>query len=351
MGNALWTTIQDTSQRSDFRDESFIYLALIGDDYARQMMETSVDTLDMEDDQFLYLRGICGLLLIDDVDLLAKRIKKALPHEDLVAYAYGLAGSRDPRGEELLIEFEADANQRIASAARNALSRKWLSPGKKYEPKGDMAKISGRILGFVEEYILSNSNLVMTYRAVDERSRDFFAYISCGREGVVKMKQDYTDQKSRAARDYGEVIYADFLKDPDEKAVEFLKKWVSENDGVIFQATKEIFDVEEAKNPEILKPSARIHSGNNENRRTHVEKFISTKGPEIHKLKAKDTTGRWAYYFVWVTPPNETMFMKAIEGDGTIDLEDFGLVVASCYGEEPNEEVRAFLKERFNFSV
>ena len=43
--------------------------------------------------------------------------------------------------------------------------------------------------------------------------------------------------------------------------------------------------------------------------------------------------------------------MKAIEGDGTIDLEDFGKVVASCYGEEPNQEVKDYLKDKYGFDV
>ena len=65
-------------------------------------------------------------------------------------------------------------------------------------------------------------------------------------------------------------------------------------------------------------------------KRSFVDSIIAKKGHLIHKLKAKDTTGRWAYYFVLVEAPREAAFLKSIEGDGTIDLEDFGKVVASC---------------------
>lgn len=82
-----------------------------------------------------------------------------------------------------------------------------------------------------------------------------------------------------------------------------------------------------------------------------VDKLIAKKGHLVHKLKAKDSTGRWAYYFVLVEPPRESAFMQAIESKGTIDLEDFGKVIASCYGEEPNEEVRTYLKEKYDFDV
>jgi hypothetical protein len=85
--------------------------------------------------------------------------------------------------------------------------------------------------------------------------------------------------------------------------------------------------------------------------RSFVDKLIAKKGHLIHKLKAKDSTGRWAYYFVLVEPQRESAFMKAIDGDGMIDLEDFGKVIASCYGEEPNDETKTFLKEKYGFEV
>lgn len=81
------------------------------------------------------------------------------------------------------------------------------------------------------------------------------------------------------------------------------------------------------------------------------ESLIGSLGHLIHKLKAKDTTGRWAYYFVLVMPKNERAFLNAIEGDGNLDLEDYGKIVASCYGEEPTAEVRDYLKEKYGFDV
>lgn len=86
-------------------------------------------------------------------------------------------------------------------------------------------------------------------------------------------------------------------------------------------------------------------------KRSFVDQIIAKKGHLVHKLKAKDSTGRWAYYFVLVEPTRESAFMKAIEGDGMIDLEDYGKVIASCYGEEPNDEIRTLLKEKYGFEV
>lgn len=86
-------------------------------------------------------------------------------------------------------------------------------------------------------------------------------------------------------------------------------------------------------------------------KKSFVDQIIAKKGHLVHKLKAKDSTGRWAYYFVLVEPTREAAFMKAIEGDGMIDLEDYGKVIASCYGEEPNDEIRTMLKEKYGFEV
>ena len=87
------------------------------------------------------------------------------------------------------------------------------------------------------------------------------------------------------------------------------------------------------------------------NPRSQIDHLIAKSGHLVHKLKAKDTTGRWAYYFVYVERAKERAFLAALEGGGITDLEDYGRVIASCYGEEPDERTRAFLKEKYGFDV
>ncbi len=84
---------------------------------------------------------------------------------------------------------------------------------------------------------------------------------------------------------------------------------------------------------------------------TYANSAVSKSGHLVHKIKAKDTTGKFAYYFVLVPPAQEVAFLSAIDGDGMIDLEDFGSVIASCYGESPNTEVKNYLKSRYGFDV
>lgn len=81
------------------------------------------------------------------------------------------------------------------------------------------------------------------------------------------------------------------------------------------------------------------------------EIYIANNGHNIHKLKAKDSTGRWAYYFLLVEPDREKEFLAALDSNQSIDLEDYSQVIASNYGEQPNDNIRDFLKKKYNFDV
>lgn len=85
--------------------------------------------------------------------------------------------------------------------------------------------------------------------------------------------------------------------------------------------------------------------------RSYVDREIARQGHLVHKLKAKDSTGRWAYYFILVQPQRERAFMERIAGDGMMELESYGRVVASNYGTEPSPETRRLLKERYGWDV
>ncbi|TKT85254.1 hypothetical protein [Dyadobacter frigoris] len=83
----------------------------------------------------------------------------------------------------------------------------------------------------------------------------------------------------------------------------------------------------------------------------HIDKLIANNGQYVHKIKAKDTTGRWAYYFIYVPPHKEVVFIQALKRSRVIDLEDYGTVIGSCYGTEPDETVRQYLLDKYNFSI
>jgi hypothetical protein len=74
-------------------------------------------------------------------------------------------------------------------------------------------------------------------------------------------------------------------------------------------------------------------------------------GRRVHKLKARDASGRWAYYFIHVDDEVESEFLKDIGGDDAIDLNSYGIVVDCCFGESPTDDVKRRLKEKYGFDV
>jgi hypothetical protein len=82
-----------------------------------------------------------------------------------------------------------------------------------------------------------------------------------------------------------------------------------------------------------------------------IDRLIATSGHLVHKIRATDSTGRPAYYFVYVRKNREDAFLTVIESGKNMDLDDFGQVLISSYGEEPSDAVKAYLKQRYNFDV
>jgi len=74
------------------------------------------------------------------------------------------------------------------------------------------------------------------------------------------------------------------------------------------------------------------------------------KANQIHFVIATDMTGRRACYFVQVDPLKEPLFVKAVKG-AHINFEQYGTIIASCFGEKPSEAIKTLLKEKYNFDV
>jgi len=106
-------------------DEAMVYLALIGGAEARLALETAHSTAPVNKDEYRFSRGLFGLLLLDDVEVLAKHLRMALDHFYLRPLAYGLLGSRDPKGQELLVELKREGDRRVSVAIDAALAASW----------------------------------------------------------------------------------------------------------------------------------------------------------------------------------------------------------------------------------
>lgn len=79
-----------------------------------------------------------------------------------------------------------------------------------------------------------------------------------------------------------------------------------------------------------------------------ADKVLSSQGEYFYKVKATDSTGRRAYYYILVDKLKLPQFLN-LNAEGRYDLADYGKIIASGYGEEPTEDVKAMLKKRFGF--
>lgn len=81
------------------------------------------------------------------------------------------------------------------------------------------------------------------------------------------------------------------------------------------------------------------------------DRYIAERPWLVHKLKAKDSNQRDAYYFVFVEAENEARFLAAMKGDGVMDLADYGVVIGSDFGDRPSDGTLRDLRGRFGFDL
>ena len=84
-------------------------------------------------------------------------------------------------------------------------------------------------------------------------------------------------------------------------------------------------------------------------KRPYIARVI--KAHDVHIIKAKDHTGRRACYFVYVPPRRAAMFLEALKKTEVIDLCDYGEILACNYGEQPTEQTKQLLREKYGLEV
>lgn len=76
--------------------------------------------------------------------------------------------------------------------------------------------------------------------------------------------------------------------------------------------------------------------------------LAETDSGQLSYVQVKDKRGFDAFYFLMVDPGKEAYFKKIMGRPGSVELTDYGQIVASGYGRAPHQAAKDFIKENFN---
>ena len=83
-------------------------------------------------------------------------------------------------------------------------------------------------------------------------------------------------------------------------------------------------------------------------KKSFMDHLISSRGDLCYKIVGRDITGEIAWYYVLVDKDRKDAFLKHKPGD-SYNIEDYGKIISSGYGEEVPEDVQKMLKEKYGF--
>ena len=84
-------------------------------------------------------------------------------------------------------------------------------------------------ISHAENISFEKQDNIQLYYGINALKEEFFCYIRCNKTGYKKMQEDYLNKASAKPEEYGQVIYKDYLAEPDDKAKEFLEKYLQQN--------------------------------------------------------------------------------------------------------------------------
>ncbi len=83
-------------------------------------------------------------------------------------------------------------------------------------------------------------------------------------------------------------------------------------------------------------------------KKTFMDHLINSRGDLCYKVTGRDITGRNAWYFILVDKERKEAFLKHKAGD-SYNLEDYGKIIISGYGDSVPLDVQEMLKEKYGF--
>lgn len=97
-----------------------------------------------------------------------------------------------------------------------------------------------------------------------------------------------------------------------------------------------------------LEDEEKSSEGFAKDKKSFMDHLISSRGDLCFKIVGRDITGEIAWYYVLVDKDKKDAFLKHKPGD-SYNIEDYGKIIVSGYGEEVPEDVQEMLKEKYGF--
>ncbi|MDX1975727.1 MAG: hypothetical protein SFT92_08670 [Rickettsiales bacterium] len=81
-----------------------------------------------------------------------------------------------------------------------------------------------------------------------------------------------------------------------------------------------------------------------------AQKMAAPSADDLYLVRGGcDHSGRPAWYFVQVDSPKTQAFLRAVRS-GNINLQSFGKIIDSGYGEQPPELVVEFMRKNYGYT-
>ena len=231
MAPPLVEVFSDPTYSVHTRDEALLYLALEGGETAKSIILAAHATPPEDEDDYLFTRGLLGLMLLDDVDLLKHQIANSLEHFDIEALAACLVGSSDPKGKEIAERLTTHPTAKVRQAVAGARASVGTTSDNEVQNVLETIRTTTRRLYSIGSYFsrlqIRRSVHVVLYRAKSKTGLDFYSYIRCDQRQFEKMAADYRNKLAcEDASEYGEVVYTRLGNEPDAEAERFLADYL-----------------------------------------------------------------------------------------------------------------------------
>lgn len=89
-----------------------------------------------------------------------------------------------------------------------------------------------------------------------------------------------------------------------------------------------------------------LNNGSDSN--SWMDEHIDRNGDRVYKVTGRDITGRTAWYFILVDVGKKQRFLEHKNGD-SYNLEDYGKIIISGYGDSIPLDVQEMLREKYGF--